>query len=436
MSKEVHPLRTRPPILSGAFCFTPSGASKRRGMSLMRNWIIIKRKIENQLTKGGAEDMIKTKLMLCIGTCVALVMGGSMEMKCEKGPFGKVDGKDVSLYVLANANGMVMKVTNYGGIVTSLTAPDRTGKMADIVLGYNDVGSYVKSSPYFGAVIGRYGNRIGKAKFPLEGKEYTLAVNNGENNLHGGKKGFDKVIWDAKEVKSADAVGLEMKYLSKDGEEGFPGNLSVTVVYWLTNKNEFKIDYTATTDKTTVVNLTQHSYFNLAGDGTGDILKQELTLNADKFVPVDKGLIPTGELLPVKGTPMDFTNPVAIGARIKADYEQLKLGNGYDHCWVLNQKKPGEMTLAASAYDPASGRAIEVTTTEPAIQFYSGNFLDGTNIGKNGKPYNFRNGFCLETEHYPDSPNKPSFPSVVLKPGQTYKTSTVYKFLTKKAEGK
>jgi aldose 1-epimerase len=363
-------------------------------------------------------------------------MGGSMEMKCEKGPFGKVDGKDVSLFVLTNANGMVMKVTNYGGIVTSLMAPDRNGKMADIVLGYNDVESYVKGTTYFGAVIGRYGNRIGKAKFSLDGKEYTLAVNNGENNLHGGKKGFDKVIWDAKEVKSADAIGLELKYLSKDGEEGFPGNLSVTVVYWLTNKNEFKIDYTATTDKTTVVNLTQHSYFNLAGEGTGDILKQELTLNADKFVPVDKGLIPMGELLPVKGTPMDFTKPVAIGARIKADYEQLKLGNGYDHCWVLNQKKPGEMTFAAVAYEPTSGRAIEVTTTEPAIQFYSGNFLDGTNIGKSGKPYNFRNGFCLETEHYPDSPNKPSFPSVVLKPGQTYKTSTVYKFLTKKAEGK
>jgi aldose 1-epimerase len=380
--------------------------------------------------------MIKARLMLCAGAIVAFTIGASAEAKCEKGTFGKVDGKDVSLYTLTNANGVVMKVTNYGGIVTSLMVPDKTGKMADIVLGYNDVDSYVKSSPYFGAIVGRYGNRIGKAKFSLEGKDYTLAANNGENSLHGGKKGFDKVIWDVKELKSADAVGLELKYLSKDGEEGFPGNLSTKVVYWLTNKNEFKIEYTATTDKATVVNLTQHSYFNLAGEGTGDILSHELTLNADKFVPVDKGLIPTGELPLVKGTPMDFTKQTAIGARVREDFEQLKLGNGYDHCWVLNQKKPGEMTLAASVYEPTTGRCLEVTTTEPAIQFYCGNFLDGTNIGKSGKPYNFRNGFCLETEHYPDSPNKPSFPSVVLKPGKTYKTATTYKFFVKKAEGK
>jgi aldose 1-epimerase len=357
------------------------------------------------------------------------INGGTM--KSEKKPFGNVDGKDVVLYTLTNAKGMVMSVTNYGGIVTSFMVPDKTGKMADIVLGHNDVDSYVKVNPYFGALIGRYGNRIGKAKFTLDGKEYALTVNDGENTLHGGKKGFDKVVWDAKEVKAANAVGVELKYLSKDGEEGFPGNLKVTVTYWLTNNNEFKIDYTAVTDKATVVNLTQHNYWNLSGEGSGDILSEELAINADKYTPVDAGLIPTGELAAVKGTPMDFLKSTVIGSRINADFEQLKFGKGYDHNWVLNKTKPGVMTHAATVYDPKSGRVMEVSTTEPAIQFYSGNFIDGTITGKSGTPYIHRSALCLETQHYPDSPNKPDFPSTELKPGQTYKTSTVYKFLTK-----
>ena len=368
---------------------------------------------------------------------VALVATGLLlsanggTMKTEKKPFGKVDGKDVELYTLTNAKGLTMSVTNYGGIVTSFMVPDKAGKMADIVLGYNDVASYVKNSPYFGALIGRYGNRIGKAKFTLDGKEYSLSVNNGENTLHGGNKGFDKVVWDAKEVKTADAVGLELRYVSKDGEEGYPGTLTVTATYWLTNNNEFKIDYHAVTDKATVVNLTQHNYWNLSGEGSGDILGEELMLNADKCTPVDAGLIPTGEITPVKGTPMDFTKAAVIGSRINADYEQLKFGKGYDHNWVLNQKKTGAMTHAATLYDPKSGRVMEVSTTEPAIQFYSGNFLDGTIIGKSGKAYAFRNGLCLETQHYPDSPNKPKFPSTELKPGQTYATTTLYKFSAK-----
>jgi aldose 1-epimerase len=355
--------------------------------------------------------------------------GGAM--KCEKKPFGKVDGKDVELFTLTNAKGLVMTVTNYGGIVTSFLVPDKAGKMADIVLGYSDVDGYVKNNPYFGAIIGRYGNRIGKGKFTLEGKQYSLSINNGENTLHGGAKGFDKVVWNAKEVKSAGAAGVEFTYASKDGEQGFPGNLSATVVYWLTNNNEFKVEYTAVTDKPTVVNLTQHNYWNLSGEGSGDILSEELMLNADRYTPVDAGLIPTGELAAVKGTPMDFTKPAVIGSRINADFEQLKFAKGYDHNWVLNQKKPGVMTHAATLYDPKSGRVMEVTTTEPAIQFYSGNFLDGSIIGKIGKPYGFRNGLCLETQHYPDSPNKPAFPSTTLKPGQAYTTSTVYKFFTR-----
>lgn len=374
------------------------------------------------------------KLMVVFVLMVALVGVGitaSAEMKIEKKPWGEVEGKKVDLYTLTNAKGVVMTVTNYGGIVVSLLVSDKAGKMGDIVLGYNDVASYVKNNPYFGCIVGRYGNRIGKAKFTLDGKEYKLAVNNGENSLHGGVKGFDKVVWDAKEVKEKDAVGVELKYLSKDMEEGFPGNLSVTITYWLTNNDEFKIDYHATTDKPTVVNLTHHTYFNLAGEGSGDILGHELMLHADKYTPVDAGLIPTGKLDPVEGTPMDFRKATAIGARIDADFEQLKFGKGYDHNWVVKKEKPGEMELAATVYEPKSGRFMEVLTTEPGIQFYAGNFLDGSITGKSGKAYALRNGLCLETQHYPDSPNKPDFPSVVLKPGATYKTSTIYKFSTK-----
>jgi aldose 1-epimerase len=349
-------------------------------------------------------------------------------MSCEKKPFGKVDGKNVSLYTLSNAVGMKMSVTDFGGIVTSFFAPDRTGKMDDIVLGYDNVDGYVKNSPFFGAIIGRYGNRIGKARFSLGGKEYSLPVNDGPNCLHGGKKGFDKVVWNSREARRNGAVGVEFTYASKDGEQGFPGNLSATVVYWLTDNREFSIEYTATADKETVVNLTQHNYWNLSGEGSGDILGHEVTIHADRYTPVDATLIPTGELATVKGTPMDFNRPTTVGSRIDADFEQLKRGKGYDHNWVINRKSPEDLALAAVVNDPKTGRLMEVLTTEPGMQFYSGNHLDGSIIGKTGKPYKMRNGLCLETQHFPDSPNKPSFPTTVLKPGQICKSMTTYRF--------
>ncbi|MBN1417268.1 MAG: galactose mutarotase [Planctomycetes bacterium] len=356
---------------------------------------------------------------------------GAGEMKIEKQAFGKTpDGQAADLYTLTNANGVRMRVTNYGGIIVSLEVPDRAGKPDDVVLGYDKLEDYIKASPYFGAIVGRYGNRIAKGKFTLDGVEYTLVTNNGENHLHGGTKGFDKVLWAAKEVKQPDAVGLELTYTSKDREEGYPGNLSAKVVYLLTNENQLKVDYTATTDKATVLNLTQHTYFNLAGAGTRDILDHVVMIDADRFTPVDEGLIPTGELRPVKGTPFDFTTPTAIGARIGEDDEQLKLGGGYDHNFVLNGT-PGELRLAARVEEPTTGRILEVSTTEPGVQFYVGNFLDGSNIGKGGRAYKHRYGFCLETQHFPDSPNKPEFPTVVLKPGETYRHTTVFAFSAK-----
>jgi len=349
----------------------------------------------------------------------------------EKHAFGKTpDGTPVELYTLTNANGLEAKITNYGGIVVSLLVPDRDGKPGDVVLGYETLEEYIENNPYFGTLVGRYGNRIARGKFTLEGIEYTLAQNDGENHLHGGPKGFDKVVWKADAVRSKKSVGLKLTYLSKDGEEGYPGNLSVTVVYTLTNDNELKIEYTAVTDKVTIVNLTHHGYFNLAGAGLGDILGHELMIKADRFTPVDKGLIPTGELRSVKGTPMDFTQAVAIGARIDQAAEQLVLGGGYDHNWVLNNGD-GSLALAARVYEPTTGRVMEVYTTEPGIQFYSGNFLDGSITGKGGKVYEYRYGFCLETQHFPDSPNKPDFPSTVLKPGETYTTTTIYTFSVK-----
>ena len=347
----------------------------------------------------------------------------------KKQAFGVTQGQQpVELYTLTNASGVEARIMTYGGTVVSLKVPDRQGRLADVVLGYETLEGYLKNSPYFGAIIGRYGNRIGKGTFSLNGKQYTLSKNNGENTLHGGIKGFGTVVWKAKEVKSKDGVGLELTYLSKDGEEGFPGNLSVTVVYTLTNQNELKIEYSATTDKTTVVNLTNHSYFNLAGEGS--ILKHELMINASRFTPVDAGLIPTGELRSVKGTPMDFTQLAVIGTRIDQQDEQLTFGRGYDHNWVLNNAT-GKLALAARAYEPVSGRVMEVLTTEPGLQFYSGNFLDGSITGKGGQVYKQRSGFCLETQHFPDSPNKPGFPSTVLRPGQTYSTATIYKFTAK-----
>jgi aldose 1-epimerase len=345
-------------------------------------------------------------------------------------PFGETkDGAAVSLYTLRNNNGAEVGICNYGGLVIFLKVPDRGGRIADVVLGYDELPDYIKNSPYFGALIGRYGNRIAKGKFTLDGKEYTLAVNNGSNALHGGLKGFDKVVWEPRFLASLEGPSLELRYVSKDGEEGYPGTLSVLAVYTLTDDNGLKLEYTATTDKDTVVNLTHHSYFNLAGKG--DILNHQVMIPADKFTPVDSTLIPTGELKPVDGTPFDFRTPTAIGARIGQDDEQLKFGNGYDHNWVIN-KQMGQLTLMARVYEPASGRVLEVWSTEPGLQFYSGNFLDGTNKGKGGWVYQFRNGFCMEPQHYPNSPNQPNFPSVVLKPGQVYRNTIIYKFSVQK----
>jgi aldose 1-epimerase len=376
-------------------------------------------------------DPKKTLLvLLCIMAFSNSDLIATTKPEVKKQDFGRTTEQEpVEIYTLTNANGAEARIMTYGGTVVSLKVPDRNGKLGDVVLGYDSLDGYLKNSPFFGAIIGRYGNRIGKARFSLDGKEYSLPKNDGENTLHGGTKGYDKVVWKASEAKSSDGVALSLSYLSKDGDQGFPGNLSVTVVYTLTNKNELRVEYWATTDKNTVVNLTHHSYFNLAGQGS--ILDHELMIGASRFTPVDSGLIPTGELRPVKGTPMDFTQPTKIGARIDQQYEQLALGRGYDHNWVLNNNS-GKLARAATVYEPTTGRVMEVFTTEPGMQFYSGNFLDGSITGKGGQVYNKRFGFCLETQHFPDSPNKPAFPSTVLKPGQKYHTLTVYKFSIRK----
>ena len=346
-------------------------------------------------------------------------------------PYAKMpDGTTVERYTLSNAAGMQAGIITYGGTVVSLTAPDKHGKLADVVLGMETLDGYQHQSNFFGALIGRYGNRIGHGTFSLEGKTYTLPKNDGDNTLHGGPQGFDKRIWKARELSTANGPAVELTYVSKDGEEGFPGTLTAKVVYTLTDANELKIEYTATTDKPTVVNLTNHSYFNLTGNGATTNLDHQVTILADRFTPVDAGLIPTGELKPVKGTPFDFTKPTAIGARINQDDDQLKKGKGYDHNWVLN-KANGVMGKAAEVYEPSSGRVLEVFTTEPGLQFYTGNFLDGKVVGKGGIAYPFRAAFCMETQHYPDSPNKPKFPSTELKPGHTYHSTTIYKFSTR-----
>ncbi len=352
--------------------------------------------------------------------------GGKKVASVEKQDFGKADGQSVELYTLTNRNGVEVKIATYGCIVVSLKVPDRNGKLDDVVLGFDNLDDYLKGHPYFGAIIGRYGNRIAKGRFTLNGVEYKLAVNNGENHLHGGLKGFDKLVWQARPLRLRNGVGLRLTYLSRNGEEGYPGNLSATVTYTLTDNNELKIDYSATTDKDTVVNLTSHSYFNLAGHGNGDILKHQLVINAGRFTPTDAGSIPTGELRSVKGTPFDFTHATAIGARIGQDDEQLKLAKGYDHNFVLNGRM-GTLRPAAKVFEPTTGRVMEVWTTEPGMQFYTGNYLDGK-TGKGGKVYQFRYGFCLETQHYPDSPNKRAFPTTVLRKGDRYRTSTIYKF--------
>jgi len=350
---------------------------------------------------------------------------GVTAMKIEQKLFGKTpEGQTVTLYTLTNSKGMKAEITNYGGIVVSLSVPDRNGNVNDIVLGYETLDGYIKSSSYFGAIVGRYGNRIAKGKFALDGKTYQLATNNGKNHLHGGQKGFDKVVWDAEPVTQDSTIGVKLIYVSRDGEEGYPGNLTCTVTYLLTENNELKVLYTATTDKATPINLTHHSYFNLEGQGNGDILTHELMLNADKFTPVDSELIPTGEIKPVKGTPWDFTIPKQIGK------ELAQVTGGYDHNFVINNYDKS-LQLAARVYEPTTGRVMEIYTTEPGIQFYSGNFLDGTIIGKKGKVYQKHYGFCLETQHFPDSPNNPNFPSTILRPGELYSQVTVHRFYTK-----
>ncbi len=349
-------------------------------------------------------------------------------MKIEKQSFGALaDGTEVVLYTLVNAQGMRATITNYGGIVVSLTAPDRDGTFADVVLGFDTLAEYVTHSPYFGCLVGRFGNRIANGRFTLEGVEYALAQNDGQNHLHGGIKGFDKKVWMSRAMETVDGPALVLAYVSPDGEEGYPGTLSVTVRYTLTDDNALQIDYTANTDKPTVVNLTNHSYFNLSAGAAETILDHDMLINADAFTPVDGTLIPTGELRPVAGTVMDFRTPTPAGARIDADDAQLKFGGGYDHNWIVNGE-PGALRLAAQVYEPSSGRVMDVHTTEPAIQFYAGNMLPPTLPGKGGRVYVRRGGFCLETQHYPDSPNKPEFPSTTLEPGQTYQTTTVYKF--------
>lgn len=347
-------------------------------------------------------------------------------MNITQQPYGKTrEGTPVDLFTLTNQAGLEVAITSYGGIVVSILAPDRVGNRAEVTLGFNSLEDYLQPHPYFGALVGRFANRIAGGKFTLNGQEYTLALNNGPNHLHGGLQGFDKKVWAARPFEQAGAAGLTLQYLSPDGEEGYPGNLDVTVVYTLTAQNELKIEYRATTDRPTIINLTNHTYFNLAGQG--DILGHQMMIKAGRFTPINQNLIPTGTLQSVSGTPLDFTQPALIGARINQADEQLERAGGYDHNFVLDAA--GDLSvLAARVVEPQSGRTLEVYTTQPGMQFYSGNFLDGTLTGKGGVVYHKRTGFCLETQHFPDSPNQPNFPTVVLNPGQEYHHTTVYKF--------
>ena len=356
--------------------------------------------------------------------------------RLSEGPFGTADGqavKKVTLRTPPGPNAIEMEVINYGGIILSLKTVDRAGGRDDIVYGFDSLAEYVEpgKSPYFGCLIGRYCNRIAKGQFTLDGKTYTLAKNNGENSLHGGVKGWDKVVWKSEPFQNTTSVGVKLSYTSKDGEEGYPGTVQADVTYTLTDKGELVVDYHATTDKATVINLTQHSYFNLAGAKATDILGHELTIPADQYTPVDATLIPTGKHAPVEGTPFDFRKSTAIGARINADNPQLKNGKGYDHNWVLNRTGSG-LQHAVRVVEPKSGRTLDIATTEPGVQFYTGNFLDGSLRGKGGRVYKLRSGFCLETQHYPDSPNHSNFPSTILQPGQTYASKTVFTFGTTK----
>lgn len=351
-------------------------------------------------------------------------------MTIQSKDWGKLpDGRPIELFTLTNAHGVTARITNYGGIIVDILAPDRNGKIADVCLGFDSLAGYLKNVPFFGAICGRYANRIANGRFKLNGVEYKLAQNNGRNSLHGGAIGFDKKFWAPRIVDISQGHALELTYASPDGEEGYPGHLHTQVVYSLNEQNELTIDYYATTDKDTVINLTNHAYFNLAGEGAGNVLAHEMTIHADCITPVDSELIPTGKMLNVHGTPFDFTKPKLIGKQINEDNEQLRFGPGYDHNWVINRTGPG-LVPAARVREPKSGRVMEVFTTEPGVQLYAGNFLNQEIVGKGGKTYDFRFGFCLETQHFPDSPNRPHFPTTVLKPGQTYRQTTVYKFMT------
>lgn len=379
-----------------------------------------------------SSNMLATVVALLTIFCIAGSQSQAVQKKgkgsMKKESFGRLaDGTPVDLYTLTSPGGVEARITNYGGIIVSLKTPDRNGRLGDIVLGYDDLGGYLIKTPYFGAIVGRYGNRIGGASFRLSegGPLYTLAANNGRNSLHGGRVGFDKKVWKARTESGADGVALILEYLSPDGEEGFPGNLAVTVTYTLTNGGDLRIDYSAKTDKETVVNLTNHTYFNLAGEGT--VLDHEVTLNADRFTPVNSELIPTGELREVRGTAFDFLKPHRIGERIDSTEEQIVFGKGYDHNFVLN-KPAGTLGKVATVYEAKTGRVLEVMTTEPGVQFYTGNVLDGSITGKGGRVYNRRAAFCLETQHFPDSPNKPGFPSVRLRSGETFQSQTIFRF--------
>jgi aldose 1-epimerase len=345
----------------------------------------------------------------------------------KRAPFGRVPEGPVEIYTLTNATGMQVRTIPYGAIIVSIRVPDRAGQLGDVVLGFDTLDGYLKDHPYFGAVVGRYGNRIAKGRFTLDGKSYQLATNNGPNHLHGGVKGFDKVLWKAEPFGKAGSVGIIYTHVSPDGNEGYPGTLTARVTYTLSPANELTAEYEATTDKATPVNLTQHSYFNLAGEGSGDILGHELMLEANRYTPVDDTLIPTGELAPVEGTPFDFRTSTKIGSRIDADHKQLQYGKGYDHNWVINRGGTG-LVHAARLVDPKSGRTLDVSTTEPGVQFYAGNFLDGTIVGKGGHTYIRRSGLCLETQHYPDSPNHSNFPSTILRPGEKRLSKTTFTF--------
>jgi aldose 1-epimerase len=387
-----------------------------------------------RLLRRTALTGLAVLLVAAVGFSAALASNNTHKPgpSVKKDPFGSVGGQAVDIYTLTNSNGMEVKILTYGGIIQSVKVPDRRKHFENVTLGFDNLADYVAKSPYFGCITGRYANRIALGKFTLDGVTYQLPINNDPNSLHGGTVGFDKHVWAATVIQNHDGVGLKLTFTSPDGDQGYPGTLKSEVTYLLTDRDQIRMDYRATTNKATVINLTNHAYWNLEGEGSGSIDDHVLKLNASHYTPVDPTLIPTGAIDPVAGTPMDFTRSTAIGDRIRDSFEQLVIGRGYDHNWVLDRRSPTDTSMirAARVHEPDSGRVLEIFTTEPGIQFYSGNFLDGTLVGTSGRMYRQGDGFALETQHYPDSPNKPNFPSTVLRPGQVYKTSTIYQFST------